>query len=88
MQTGDMRYIYQNKLQKACSQHDMTYGSYKDLVKKTESNKVLRYKAFKIVVDSRHDGYQRFLNFLVNISLFRFSTSGSVIKNKFIPRQE
>ena len=66
----------------------MTYGSYKDLVKKTKSNKVLRYKAFKIAVDSRHDGYQRFLSLLVNISLFRFSTSGSVIKNKFIPSQE
>ena len=33
MQTGDTRYIYQNDLDKACSRHDMAYGSYKDLVK-------------------------------------------------------
>ena len=58
----------------------MTYGSYKDLVKKTKSNKVLRYKAFKIAVDSRHDGYQRFLSLLVNISLFRFPLLVALLK--------
>ena len=29
-ETGDSRYIYQNKLDKACFQHDMAYGDYKD----------------------------------------------------------
>ena len=27
-ETGDLRYIYQNKLDKACSQHEMTYGDF------------------------------------------------------------
>ena len=34
MQTGDTNYIYKNELDKACFQHDMAYGKYKDLEKK------------------------------------------------------
>ena len=30
-ETGDLRYIHQNKLDKACVQHDMAYGDFKDL---------------------------------------------------------
>ena len=33
-QTGDSRYIYQNKLHKVCFQHDMAYGDFKDLPKR------------------------------------------------------
>ena len=29
-------YIYKNDLGKACFQHDMAYGKYKDLAKRTE----------------------------------------------------
>ena len=29
-QTGDSRYIYKNKLDKACFQHDTNYGDFKD----------------------------------------------------------
>ena len=36
MQTGNTNYIYRNDLDKACFQHDMTYGSYNDLTKRTE----------------------------------------------------
>ena len=32
-QTGDSRYIYKNKLDKACFQHEMAYGDFKDLKK-------------------------------------------------------
>ena len=38
MQKGDTNYIYKNDLVKACFQHDMTYGEYKDLAKRTESD--------------------------------------------------
>ena len=48
MQTGDMCHIYRNDLDKACFQHDMAYGNYKNLVKRTESDKVLNDKTFKI----------------------------------------
>ena len=35
MQTGNTHYIYKNDLDKAYFQHDMAYGKYKDLDKKT-----------------------------------------------------
>ena len=40
MQTGDTNYIYKNELDKACFQHDMDYGKYKDLKRRTPSDKV------------------------------------------------
>ena len=30
-ETRNSRYIYQNELDKACFQHDMAYGNFKDL---------------------------------------------------------
>ena len=40
MQTGNTNFIYKNELDKACFQHDMVYGKIKDLVKRTQSDKV------------------------------------------------
>ena len=47
-ETGDTRYIYKNELDKTCFQHDMAYGEFKDLARRTASGKVLRDKAFTI----------------------------------------
>ena len=47
-ETGDTSYIYKNELDKACFQHDMAYGDFKDIVRRTASNKVLRDKVFNI----------------------------------------
>ena len=59
MQTGNTDFIYRNELDKACFQHDIAYGKLKDLVKRTQSDKVLKDKAFKIASDPKYDGYQR-----------------------------
>ena len=32
-ETGDTSYIYKNELDKACFQHDIAYGDFKDLTK-------------------------------------------------------
>ena len=42
IQTGDTDYIYKNDLDKACFQHDMAYGKYKDLTERTLSDTALR----------------------------------------------
>ena len=34
-ETGDTSYIYKNKLDKACFQHDIAYGNIKDLKRRT-----------------------------------------------------
>ena len=59
MQTGNTNFIYKNELDKACFQQDMAYGKTKDLVKRTQSDKVLKDKEFKIASDPKYDGYQR-----------------------------
>ena len=65
MQAGNTNYIYKNDLDKACFQHDRTYGRYKDLAKRTESDEVLRDKAFEIASNSKYDGYERGLASMV-----------------------
>ena len=36
----DTNYIYKNELDKACFQHDVAYGDFKDLERRTASDKV------------------------------------------------
>ena len=43
---SDSRYMYQNELDKACFQHDMAFGDFKDLTRRTASDKTLHDKAF------------------------------------------
>ena len=40
-ETEDSTCIYQNKLDKACFQHDTTYGDFIDLPRRTDSDKIL-----------------------------------------------
>ena len=65
MQTGNTNFIDKNEFDKAYFQYDMAYGKSKDLVKRTQSDKVLRDKAFKIASDPKYDGYQRELASMV-----------------------
>ena len=54
-QTGDSRYIYRNELDKTCFQHDMAYGDFKDLKRRTAADNVLRDKAFNIAKTPKYD---------------------------------
>ena len=65
MQTENTDFIYKNELDKASCQHDMAYGKAKDLVRRTQSDKSLWDKAFKIASDPKYDGYQRGLASMV-----------------------
>ena len=60
-ETGDSQYIYQNELDKACLQHDMTYGDFKDLTRRTASDEILRILRiwYNIVINLKSDEYQR-----------------------------
>ena len=78
MQTGNIDFNYRNELDKAYFQHDMAHGKLKDLAKRTQSDKVLRDKAFKIASDSKYDGYQRGLASMV----YRFFDQKSASLNK------
>ena len=76
MQTGNTDFIYKNELDKACFQHDMAYGKSKNLAKRTQSDKVLRDKAFEIASNPKYDGYQRGLASVV-YKFFDKKSSGS-----------
>ena len=47
-ETRDTSYIYKNKLNKTCFQHDMAYGASKDLARRTPSDKIVRDKVHNI----------------------------------------
>ena len=82
-EAGDSRYIYQNQLDKAYSQHDMVYGDFKDLISRTTSDKILHDKAFNITKNTKYDGNQRDHASMV-YKFFDINTSGSGIKNENI----
>ena len=78
IQNGNTDFIYKNELDKACFQYDMAYGKSKDLVKRTQSDKVLKDKAFNIASDPKYDGYQGGLASMVS-KFFDKKSKGSGI---------
>ena len=71
-ETGDTKYIYRNESDKACFQHDMAYGDFKDLARRTASNKVLRDLILHLIllkiqnmIDIKEDWLLWFINFLI-----------------------
>ena len=56
----------------------MAYGDFKDLARRTASDKVLRDKAFNIAKNPKYDGYQRGLASMV-YKFFDKNSKGSGI---------
>ena len=57
-ETGDSQYIYQNNLDKVCFQHNMTFGDFKELNRRTASDEILRDKAFNIAKNPKYNTHQ------------------------------
>ena len=55
-ETEDSWYIYQKELGKACFQHDMAYWGFRDLIRRTASDKILCDEAFNIAENLKYDG--------------------------------
>ena len=86
-ETRDLQYIYQNEIDKACFQHVMAYGYFKDLTRRTASKKILLDKAFNISKNPKYDGQQRGLASVV-YEFFDKKNSGRDIKNENIKNKE
>ena len=86
-ETGDSRYIYQNKLGKASFQHDMAFGDFKDLPRRRAADKVLSNKAFNATRNLGHDGYQCTLASIVS-KCFDKKSSGNGVKSEIMKNQE
>ena len=65
MKDGRLSHLYKDQLDKACFQHDAAYNKYKDLKNRTQSDVVLKNKAYKIAVDPKYNGYERALASMV-----------------------
>ena len=81
MQTGNTDFSYKNELDKACFRHDMAYGKSKDFAKRTQSDKVLTDRAFKIASDPKYDDWQKGLASMI-YKFFDKKSSGSSIANE------
>ena len=46
-------------MDKACFQHDMAFGDFKDLNRRKFVDKLLHDKVFSFAKDPKYDGYQR-----------------------------
>ena len=80
--TGDTNYISKNELDKTYFQHDMAYGDFKDLARRTTSDRVLRDKAFNIAKNPKYDGYQRGLASMVYKFFDKKSASNGLANNE------
>ena len=68
-----------NELDKACFQHDMAHRDFKDLIRRTASDKILHDKAFNSYKNPKYNGYQCGLASMV-YKLFDKNTFGGTVK--------
>ena len=80
--TSDTRYIYRIELDKACFQHDAAYADHKDLINRTEADKVLRDKMYDIASNPKYYGYQRGLAGMVYKSMGSGIASSSILADE------
>ena len=60
----------------------MAYGKTKDLVERTQSDKTLKNKAFKIASNPKYDGYQRGLASMVYKFFDKKSEGSDIFANE------
>ena len=58
-ETGNLKHLYRNELDKACFAHDAAHSDSKDLAKRTIRDKILKDRADGIARNRNYDGYQR-----------------------------
>ena len=50
-ETGNLKHLYRNELDKVCFAHDAAYFDGKDLAKRTISDKILKERAYEITIN-------------------------------------
>ena len=84
----DIRNILsKNKLHKAFFQHDKACGDFKDLTRRTASDKILRDKVLNVAKNPKYDGCQRGFASLI-YKIFDKKSSGGGIKSKIVSNKE
>ena len=83
-ETRDTSYIYKNELDKVCFQQDLPYGDFKDIKRRTASDKILRDKAFNIAKNPKYDRYQRGPASMVYTFFDKKSSGSEIVINNVI----
>ena len=80
-ETDNLKYLYRNKLDKACFAHDAGYSDSKDVAKRTISDKILKDKTYEIARNCNYNGYQNVLASMV-YKFFDKKTEWGIIVNE------
>ena len=75
-ETGNLKHLYRNELNKACFAHDAAYSDSKDLAKRIISDKILKDRAYEIARNRNYNGYQRALASMVYRFFYKKTGSG------------
>ena len=81
-ETGNLKHLYRNELDKACFAHDAACSESKDLAKTTISDKNLKDRPYEIAINCRYDGYQRALASIVYKFFDNKTRSGEITTGK------
>ena len=75
-ETGNLKHLYRNELDRACFAHDVAYSESKDLAIRTISDKILKNRTYEIARNRRYDVSQRALVSMVYNFFDRKTGSG------------
>ena len=75
-ETGNLKHLDRNELDKACFSHDAASSDSKDLAKRNIQDKILKDKDYQIARNGKYDGYQRALASMVYKFFYTKTVSG------------
>ena len=81
-ETGNLKHLYRNEIDKTCFVRDAAYSDSKDLAKRTISDKVLKDKAREIAINLKYDGYQRELASMIYKFFDKKTGTGASVNEK------
>ena len=65
LETGNLKHLYRNELDKVSFAHDASCSNSKDLAKITISGKISKDRAYEIARNLKYNGFQRVLASMV-----------------------
>ena len=81
-ETGNLKHLCRNKLDKACFAHDSAYSDSSNLAKRTISGKILKDRGYELAGDPRYDGYHRALPSMVYKFFAKKTGSGGIVNEQ------
>ena len=81
-ETGNLKYLHRNELDKAYFAHDATYYDSNNLAKRNISDKILKDWAYEIAINRTYDGYQRALASMVFKVFEKKTESGKIVNEQ------